>query len=184
MERCYRDINQLSVEGRRCRSRHAELFRWRNVGCSRLPEQVYVCRFRFCFDAFGRGDFSVRGTEHTTKKAFVLFRCLLSTFCSFVLLCLNRWGTALKSDHRTKIILNFGLRPENQGNFECWMLDFELVISIRCQFSVVCCPLLCCWERALSVPRNGTHDKKSFCFIPLSVVCCQLSNLVLFGFCF
>ena len=62
------------------------------------------------------------------------------------------------------------------------MLDFELVIFIRCLLSLF--RFLCCWGEGNSVPRNGTHDKKSFCFILLSVFSCLLSDLVLLRFWF
>ena len=48
-------------------------------------------------------------------------------------------------------------------------------------YFVVCCLLSVVGERVISVPRNGTHDKKSFCFY--SVVCCLLSVFCFLFFC-
>ena len=155
VERCYLDFSQLMEEGRRCRSRHAELFRWRNVDCSRLPEQVYIYRFRFCFDAFGRGDFSVRGTEHTTKKllwlyvgAFVLLCfCFLKSFPlsdyrlsewfktnEQMIWQMNKCRLCYRFKHYYCSFVLLFLEPErsalksdaqNQDNFEFWILTGE-----------------------------------------------------------
>ena len=72
----------------------------RNTRQKKLLFYFVVCCL---LSVVGERVISVRGTEHTTKKAFVA----LSSLCAFVLLLLEPERSALKSG------------AQNQDNFEC-----------------------------------------------------------------